>query len=89
MPTARASIGDCGAVRGRRLCRQARREGEVVSADHQNKVDIGATIARNWYEVQGVDMIIDLPIRRFALAVNVLARDLNKVLVGSGAGTAI
>jgi branched-chain amino acid transport system substrate-binding protein len=32
---------------------------EVVSADHQNKVDIGATIARNWYEVQGVDMIID------------------------------
>jgi branched-chain amino acid transport system substrate-binding protein len=61
---------------------------EVVSADHQNKVDIGATIARNWYEVQGVDMIIDLPNSAVALAVNVLARDLNKVLVGSGAGTA-
>src|SRR5215470_14743066 len=61
---------------------------EVVSADHQNKVDIGATIARNWYEVQGVDMIMDLPNSAIALAVNVLARDLNKVLIGSGAGTA-
>src|SRR5215467_6231222 len=61
---------------------------EVVSADHQNKVDIGATIARNWYDVQGVDMIIDLPNSAIALAVNVLARDLNKVMIGSGAGTA-
>jgi branched-chain amino acid transport system substrate-binding protein len=61
---------------------------EVVSADHQNKVDIGVTLARNWYEVQGVDMIMDLPNSAIALAVNVLARDLNKVFIGSGAGTA-
>jgi branched-chain amino acid transport system substrate-binding protein len=61
---------------------------EIVSADHQNKVDVGATIARNWYEVQGVDMIMDLPNSAIALAVNVLARDLNKVLIGSGAGSA-
>jgi branched-chain amino acid transport system substrate-binding protein len=61
---------------------------EVVSADHQNKVDVGATIARNWYEVQGVDVIMDVPNSAVALAVNVLARDLNKVLIGSGAGTA-
>lgn len=61
---------------------------EIVSADHQNKVDVGATIARNWFEVQGVDMIMDLPNSAIALAVNVLARDLNKVLIGSGAGTA-
>jgi branched-chain amino acid transport system substrate-binding protein len=60
---------------------------EVVSADHQNKVDIGTTIARNWYEVQGVDVIMDLPNSAIALAVNVLARDLNKVFIGSGAGT--
>jgi branched-chain amino acid transport system substrate-binding protein len=60
---------------------------EVVSADHQNKVDVGVTIARNWYEVQGVDMIMDLPNSAIALGVNVLARDLNKVLIGSGAGT--
>jgi branched-chain amino acid transport system substrate-binding protein len=61
---------------------------EVISADHQNKVDVGATIARNWYEVQGVDMIMDVPNSAIALAVNVLARDLNKVMIGSGAGTA-
>jgi branched-chain amino acid transport system substrate-binding protein len=60
---------------------------EVVSADHQNKVDIGASLARNWYEVQGVDMIIDVPNSAVALAVNILARDLNKVLIGSGAGS--
>ncbi len=60
---------------------------EVVSADHQNKVDIGVSIARNWYEVQGVDVIMDLPNSAIALAVNVLARDLNKVFIGSGAGT--
>jgi branched-chain amino acid transport system substrate-binding protein len=41
---------------------------EVVSADHQNKVDVGATIARNWYEVQGVDVIMDLPNSAVALA---------------------
>src|SRR5579859_4644241 len=60
---------------------------EVLSADHQNKVDIGASLARNWYEVQGVDMIIDVPNSAVALAVNILARDLNKVLIGSGAGS--
>jgi len=60
---------------------------EVLSADHQNKVDVGATIARNWYETQGVDVIMDVPNSAVALAVNVLARDLNKVLIGSGAGT--
>jgi branched-chain amino acid transport system substrate-binding protein len=61
---------------------------EVVSADHQNKVDIGANVARNWFEVQGVDMVIDVPNSAVALAVNTMARDLNKVLIGSGAGTA-
>jgi branched-chain amino acid transport system substrate-binding protein len=61
---------------------------EVVSADHQNKVDVGVTLARNWYEVQGVDVIMDLPNSAIALAVNVMSRDLNKVFIGSGAGTA-
>jgi branched-chain amino acid transport system substrate-binding protein len=60
----------------------------VVSADHQNKVDIGANIARSWYETEGVDLIIDLPNSAIALAVNTLTRDLNKVFIGSGAGTA-
>jgi len=63
-------------------------EVEVVSADHQNKVDIGANIARRWYEAEGVDMVIDVPNSAVAFAVNTLARDLNKVLIGSGAGSA-
>lgn len=61
---------------------------DVVYADHQNKVDIGANIARSWYENEGVDMVIDVPNSSVALAVNTLARDLNKVFIGSGAGTA-
>ncbi len=61
---------------------------EVVYADHQNKVDIGVNVARSWYETQGVDMVIDLPNSAIALAVNTLSRDLNKVMIGSGAGTA-
>src|SRR5437763_15482771 len=41
---------------------------EVKAADHQNKVDIGAGIARGWYEKEGVDMIIDVPNSSVALA---------------------
>ena len=63
-------------------------EVEIVSADHQNKVDIGANIARRWYEAEGVDMVIDVPNSAVAFAVNTLARDLNKALIGSGAGSA-
>ena len=60
----------------------------VGYADHHNNVDIGACIARDWYTNQGVAMIIDVPNSSVALAVNTLARDLNKVMIGSGAGTA-
>src|SRR5271169_1072404 len=62
---------------------------EIVYADHQNKVDIGASIARSWYENEGVDMVIDVPNSSVALAVNTLTRDLSKVMIGSGAGTAL
>jgi branched-chain amino acid transport system substrate-binding protein len=61
---------------------------EVVSADHQNKVDIGSNIARAWYGNDGVEVIMDVPNSAIALAVNTLAKDMNKVLIGSGAGTA-
>jgi branched-chain amino acid transport system substrate-binding protein len=61
---------------------------EVVSADHQNKVDIGTAIARRWFESEGVDVVVDVPNSAIALGVNTLARDLNKVFIGSGAGTA-
>ncbi|HYF60872.1 MAG TPA: ABC transporter substrate-binding protein [Burkholderiaceae bacterium] len=62
---------------------------EVVSADHQNKPDVGATVARQWFDTQGVDMVVDLPNSAVALAVNQIVRDKNKVLIGSGAGSAV
>src|SRR5712675_1802531 len=62
---------------------------EVVGGDHQNKTDIGAQVARRWLDNEGVGMIIDLPNSGIALAVNELVRDRNKVMIGSGAGTAL
>ncbi len=60
---------------------------EVVSADHQNKPDVGSTIARQWYDTDGVDAIADVPTSSVALAVNQITRDKNKVFIGSGPAT--
>ncbi|HEU5275834.1 MAG TPA: ABC transporter substrate-binding protein [Xanthobacteraceae bacterium] len=68
--------------------RAAGRKVEIVSGDHQNKTDMGAQIARGWFDNQGVEMIADLPNSAIALAVADIARDHNKVVIGSGAGTA-
>jgi branched-chain amino acid transport system substrate-binding protein len=62
---------------------------EVVSADHQNKTDIGVNLARRWYEAEGVDAIFDVPNSAIALGVAGLSEQKNKVFVGSGAGTAL
>ena len=67
---------------------QSSRKVELMSGDHQNKPDIGAGIARRWLDVEGVDMIIDLPNSAVALAVGDIVREKNKVAIGSGAGTA-
>jgi branched-chain amino acid transport system substrate-binding protein len=60
---------------------------EVIAADHQNKPDIGATIARRWYDQEGVDVILDVPTSSVALAVNQLTREKNKIFMNSGGGT--
>jgi branched-chain amino acid transport system substrate-binding protein len=60
---------------------------EVVSGDHQNKPDIGSQIANQWYDVDKVDMIVDVPNSGVALAINQVTRDKNKVFVGSGPAT--
>ncbi|WP_018261016.1 ABC transporter substrate-binding protein [Methylobacterium sp. WSM2598] len=60
---------------------------EVISADHQNKPDVGASIARQWYDRDGVDMIIDVPTSSVGLAVNQVAREKNKVYINTGAAT--
>jgi len=60
---------------------------EFVSADHQNKPDVGSNIARQWYDVDKVDVIVDVPNSGVALAVNQITRDKNKVFLASGPGT--
>lgn len=67
----------------------AGRKVEVISADHQNKPDVGAAIARKWFDTDGVDMIADIPNSAVALAVSNIVRDKNKVFIGSGAGTSV
>jgi branched-chain amino acid transport system substrate-binding protein len=67
--------------------RAAGRKVEVISADHQNKPDVGSAIARRWLDREGVDVIVDLPNSAVALAVSEIVRQKNKVLIGSGAGT--
>jgi branched-chain amino acid transport system substrate-binding protein len=60
---------------------------EVVSADHQNKPDVGSNIVREWFDTKNVDVIVDVPTSSVALAVSAVARDKNKVFLPSGAGT--
>ena len=60
---------------------------EVINADHQNKPDLGASIARRWFDEEGVDVIVDVPTSSVALAVNSVCREKNKVYLNSGAGT--
>ncbi len=58
---------------------------EIVSADHQNKPDVGSNIARQWYDQGGVDAIFDVPNSSVALAVSQITREKNKVFINSGA----
>ncbi|HXQ83894.1 MAG TPA: ABC transporter substrate-binding protein [Xanthobacteraceae bacterium] len=58
---------------------------EIVSADHQNKPDIGSNIARQWFDVDHVDVIVDVPNSGVALAVSDVTREKNKVFLVSGA----
>jgi branched-chain amino acid transport system substrate-binding protein len=60
---------------------------DVISADHQNKPDIGANIARQWFDVDKVDVIVDVPNSGVALAVNNVVKEKNGVMLNSGAGT--
>src|SRR5208282_1118159 len=60
---------------------------ETVTGDMQNKPDVGASIARQWFDVDGVDMIVDVPNSGVALAVNEVTREKNKVFLVSGAAS--
>jgi branched-chain amino acid transport system substrate-binding protein len=60
---------------------------EVITADHQNKPDLAVSLARQWYDRDGVDMIIDVPTSSVALAVQAVTQEKNKVNINSGAAT--
>ena len=62
---------------------------EIISADHQNKPDVGAAIARRWFDSDHVDVIMDLPNSAVALAVVAVAQEKNKAVIGSGAGSSV
>jgi len=58
---------------------------EIVSGDHQNKPDVGSNIAGTWFDVDKVDVIVDVPNSGVALAVSEIARQKNKLFLVSGA----
>ena len=77
---ARMAIEDFGAAKkGMKV--------EIVFADHQNKPDVGSNIANQWYDVDKVDVIVDVPTSSVALAVNEITRKKGKAFLVSGAAT--
>jgi branched-chain amino acid transport system substrate-binding protein len=77
---ARMAIADFGAAKkGMKV--------EVLSADHQNKPDVGSQIANQWYDVDKVDAIFDVPTSSVALAVNEITKKKGKAFLVSGAAT--
>lgn len=76
---ARMAAEDFGwSIKGRRI--------EVISADHQNKPDLGVAIARQWFDVEHVDVVADLSNSAVGLAVVEIARPLNKIVLVTGPG---
>ena len=61
---------------------------EVVAADHQNRPDVGVNIARQWFDRDNVDLIVDVPTSSVALAVSGVAREKNKICIPSTAASA-
>jgi len=76
----RMAIEDAGPVLGHEV--------EVVGADHQNKPDVGLAIARQWYDVDGVDAIADVPNSAIGFGVQTLSTDKKKVALFVGAMSA-
>jgi branched-chain amino acid transport system substrate-binding protein len=59
---------------------------EIIGGDHQNKPDIGSSLAREWYDTGKVDMIVDVPTSSVALAVQQITKDKDRVFIISGGG---
>jgi branched-chain amino acid transport system substrate-binding protein len=77
---ARLAVEDAGgSVLGRPI--------EVVVADHQGKPEVGAAIARRWYDAEGVSAIVDVPVSSIAFAVQEIAREKNRIVMFSSASS--
>jgi len=74
--SARMAAEDAGMVLGKPV--------EVIAADHQNKPDIGSSLAHQWYDQDGVDVITDVPTSSVALAVNEVSRERKKIVLFTG-----
>jgi branched-chain amino acid transport system substrate-binding protein len=68
-----------GTIAGRKI--------EIIFADHQNKADIGSSIATRWYDAEGVDAIVDMPFSSVALAVQEITKQRQKIALYSGPGS--
>ena len=60
---------------------------QIIAGDHQQKPDVGVSVARRWFDQEDVDAIVDVPNSSIGLAVNKLARDANKVFMPSSSQT--
>jgi branched-chain amino acid transport system substrate-binding protein len=60
----------------------------VIVGDHQLKPDIGASLARRWYDVDQVDLIVDVPVSAVGLAVQNVANEKKKLFITHSTGTA-
>jgi len=60
---------------------------EIITADHQNKPDVAANIARQWYDTEQVDAIMELTSSSVGLAVQALSKDKKKITINTGAAT--
>ena len=75
---ARQAVQDFAGSRGLKV--------DVIEGDHQNKPDVGAALARQWFD-SGIDMITDVPNSAVALAVNAIAKEKNKAYLNTGAAS--
>lgn len=90
-----ADVGGRGSVEATRMAvedfggKVLGRPIEIVSADHQHKTDVGAGITRNWFDREGVDVIVDLNNTSVALAVNNLAVERDRLTLMTGTASLI
>jgi branched-chain amino acid transport system substrate-binding protein len=76
---ARMAAEDAGEILGHKV--------EIIFADHQNKPDIGKSLAEKWYDEEGIDVIADVPTSSVALAVQQVSREKHKIVLFSGPAT--